>query len=82
LVLSDQRGHVKICKLDASNSQEIEACLSRLTEPLKIVPHGEVHNMIHEIELPENLEIIDLAHSANEFTTPKKGISNHHSSHT
>jgi len=72
LVLSDQRGHVKICKLDASNSQEIEACLSRLTEPLKIVPHGEVHNMIDEIELPENLEIIDLAHSANEFTTPKK----------
>ena len=74
LALSDQRGHVMICKLESASGSEIAACLNKITEDLKIVPHGQMHNMIQEIELPENLEIIDLAHSACEFTPLKKAF--------
>lgn len=70
LVLSDLRGHVNLCKLQSSSPVEIVACLNNLDGDLKIVPHGEIHKTIQNAVLAENLEVIDLAHSACEFTPP------------
>lgn len=74
LCLSDLRGHRSLYKLSSIEGPEISKALNRIDEKLLLIPNGVTQILLSTVVLPQNIEVLDLAHKPLPFTpidTPK-----------
>ena len=67
LALTDFRGHVQVCSLARFTSEEVSRKLRKLSEPLMLIPHGRVRELLQDFSQVGNHEILDVAHPPTEF---------------
>ena len=68
LALTDFRGHVQVRSLTSFTSEEVIQALTELSEPLMLIPHGPVRELLQDLSQVGNHEILDAAHLPPEFT--------------
>ena len=68
LALTDFRGHVQVRSVASFTSEEVIQALTELSEPLMLIPHGPVRELLQDITKVGNHEILDAAHLSAEFT--------------
>jgi sulfate adenylyltransferase subunit 2 len=72
LALSDFRGHALIRPLKSFTVDEVCQALKELSEPLMLIPHGEVRELLGDLSNVGNHEILDAAHPPTEFSSKGK----------
>ena len=70
LALADFRGHVQICSIKNFTFEEVSKALIDIPEPLMLIPHGAVRELLKDFSKVGRHEILDAAHPPSEFSAP------------
>nr|WP_249859685.1 sulfate adenylyltransferase subunit CysD [Candidatus Aquiluna sp. IMCC13023] len=71
LALTDFSGHVQIRSISGLTAEEVSRALTEISEPLMLIPHGAVRELLQDVSKVGHHEILDATHPPTEFS-PKK----------
>ena len=70
LALADFRGHAQIRSIQNFTVEEVSRALIDIPEPLMLIPHGAVRELLQDLSIVGRHEILDAAHPPTEFSAP------------